>query len=125
MTELVEITFGLADPTLEDDELLELTEKLLQELREIDAVEKADFTEDPNIDLNKKSIQTLLGSITTVVKLFNIQFVFAWFKERLQDKPIEIELEITKDGDKKIKIKTTSQNLPITKETVQDLLSNT
>jgi len=96
MTQLVEITFGLADPELEDNERLAFAQKLLPQLRDLDEVEKADRTKDLNVDAGTKAgLATLVGFLTAQVNLANIKAVLVWIGEHLpKDKPIKFKVKV-------------------------------
>jgi len=57
----VQITFGLSDPDLEDDERLRFSKQVLPELRDLDEVERADRTEVMSPESGMKGFETLAG----------------------------------------------------------------
>ena len=92
---IIQFTFGLDDPELEDTELLKFSQKMLQELRNLDEVAKADRTEDldPEAD-SKLGFATLLGILTAHVSLKNLKKFLEFLVDRLQDKPIKGKIKV-------------------------------
>ncbi|OCR02627.1 hypothetical protein BCD67_23085 [Oscillatoriales cyanobacterium USR001] len=90
----VEITFGLADPELEDDQSLKFAKKLLPELRQLDEVEKADRTEDVDPEMGAKmGLATIVGLLTSHVNILNLKGFLGWLSDRVPDKPIKIKMK--------------------------------
>ena len=92
---IVEFTFGLDDPELEDEEQLRFSKRLLPELRNLDEVERADRTEnlDPEVG-SKPGFATLLGTLTAQVSVENIREFLGFLGDRLQDKPIKGKIKV-------------------------------
>ncbi len=102
----IQLTLALKDSDLEDEELQEETEKLLQQMRELDEVEDANLVADPNPPERGKGGGFLLGLLTAEVNVKNIKALFGFLTDRLGNKPIELEVEA---NGKKLKVKASSQ----------------
>ncbi|HEY9671900.1 MAG TPA: hypothetical protein V6D11_10675 [Waterburya sp.] len=102
----IQLTLTLKDSDLEDEELQEETEKLLQQMRELDEVEDANLVADPNPPERGKGGGFLLGLLTAEVNVKNIKALFGFLTDRLGNKPIELEVEA---NGKKLKVKASSQ----------------
>lgn len=102
----VQITLALKDKDLDDEELQEATEKLLQQMRELDEVEDANLVADPNPPERGKGAGFLLGLLTAEVNAKNIKALFGFLSDRLSNKPIELEVEA---NGKKLKVTARSQ----------------
>jgi hypothetical protein len=106
-TSNVQITIALQDPDLNDEELQEATERLLQQMRELDEVEDARLVNDPNPPDGSKVVSGfLIGLLTAEVNAKNIMALLGFLGDRLGGKPIELELEA---NGKKLKVKASSQ----------------
>ena len=101
ITSNVQITIALKDSDLDDEELQEETEKLLQQMRELDEVEDANLVADPNPPERGKGGGFLLGLLTAEVNAKNIKALFGFLSDRLGNKPIELEVEA---NGKKLKV---------------------
>lgn len=108
MTEetVVEYTFGLSDPTLEDDERLKFSTKLLHELRDLGEVRRADRAEDLNPEVGGKGFATLLGVLNAEVSVSNITNFLGFLGERLSDKPIKGKIKV---GDNEVEFEVQSR----------------
>ncbi len=106
ITSNVQITIALKDSDLDDEELQEETEKLLQQMRELDEVEDANLVTDPNPPERGKGGGFLLGLLTAEVNAKNIKALFGFLSDRLGNKPIELEVEA---NGKKLKVVASSQ----------------
>lgn len=103
----VQVMIALKDPDLDDEELQEATERLLQQMRELDEVEDANLVADPNPQEGSKSLFGFLpGLLMAEVNAKNIQALFGFLGERLGGKPIELEVEV---NGKKLKVTASSQ----------------
>jgi len=92
---IIQFTFGLDDPELEDEERLKFSKKLLRELRNLDEVEKADRAEDLDPEAGSKpGFATLLGTLTAQVSFENIKGFLGFLGDRLQDKPIKGRIKV-------------------------------
>ena len=71
MTEppLVQITFGLNDPELEESERRQFSQRVLSELRDLAEVDRADRTEVATPEAGMKGFATLVGFLTAEVTL--------------------------------------------------------
>ncbi len=97
---VIQFTFGLDDPELEDEERLKFSKKLLRELRDLDEVERADRTEDLEPEAGSKpGFATLIGNLTAEVGLKNIKGFLGFLGDRLQDKSIKGSIAV---GDNKV-----------------------
>lgn len=103
----VQVMIVLKDPDLDKEELQEATERLLQQMRELDEVEKANLVADPNPQEGSKSLLGFLpGLLMAEVNAKNIQALFGFLGDRLGGKPIELEVEA---NGKKLKVTASSQ----------------
>ena len=92
---IIQFTFGLDDPELEDEERLRFSKKLLPELRNLDEVERASRAEDLTPEAGSKpGFATLLGMVTAQVSFKNIQGFLGFLGDRLQDKPITGSIKV-------------------------------
>lgn len=103
---VVEYTFGLADPTLEDDERRKFATKLLRELRDSDEVKRADRAADLNPEADGKGFATLLGVLNAEVSVSNIKSFLGFLGERLADKPIKGKIKV---GDNEVEFEVQSR----------------
>lgn len=102
----VKIAIALKDPELDDTELQEETEKLLQQIRQLDEVE-ANLVADPNPPASSKSVAGfLVGLLTAEVNAKNVKALFGFLGDRLGNKPIELEVEA---NGKKLRVVASSQ----------------
>lgn len=106
ITSNAQITIALKDSDLDDEELQQATEKLLQQMRELDEVEDANLVADPNPPERGKGGGFLLGLLTAEVNAKNIKALFGFLSDRLGNKPIELEVEA---NGKKLKVVASSQ----------------
>lgn len=88
--EIIEFTFGLDAPEIEDSEKLQFTKNLLPELRGLDEVNRAERAKKlaPEAD-SKPGFETLLGVLTAEVSLKNVKKFLGFLGDRLKDKPIK------------------------------------
>ncbi len=92
---IIQFTFGLDDPELEDEERLRFSKKLLPELRNLDEVESAERAEDLTPEAGSKpGFATLLGMVTAQVSFKNIKEFLGFLGDRLQDKPITGSIKV-------------------------------
>ncbi|MDJ0743866.1 MAG: hypothetical protein QNJ32_10945 [Xenococcaceae cyanobacterium MO_167.B27] len=104
---IIQFTFGLDEPELEDEQRLKFGKKLLRELRNLDEVEKVDRTEDLTPEAGSKpGFATLIGSITALVHVKDIKAFLGFLGDRLQDKPIKGSIKV---GDNKIEFEVKSR----------------
>ncbi len=92
---IIQFTFGLDDPELEDEERLRFSKKLLPELRNLDEVESAERAEDLTPEAGSKpGFATLIGTLTAQVSFKNIKGFLGFLGDRLQDKPIKGSIKV-------------------------------
>ena len=104
---LVEVTFALDDPSLDDYERQEFTKKLLKQLREQGDAETLERTDDLGSEVGSKSgIDKLVGALTAEVKFSKVISFFSFVGEKFAEKPIEVHLKI---GDREVTIKGTGE----------------
>jgi hypothetical protein len=117
---IVQFTFGLNDPNLEDEEKLKFARKLLPELRDFEAVERAERAEDLSSAAGSKpGFATLVGVLTAEVSFQNVKAFFRFLGDRLQDKPIKVKVKV---GDREVEIEVKSQQeLAAAEQTVMRL----
>lgn len=95
----VRVMIALQEPDLDDEELQETTEKLLQQMRELDEVEKANLVADPNPREGSKSLFGFLpGLLMAEVNAKNIKSLFGFLGDRLglSEEAAAIEAEVLK-----------------------------
>jgi hypothetical protein len=69
---IIQFTFGLNNPEMEDEERLKFAKKLLSELRNLDEVERVERTEDLSPEVGSKpGFATLVGMLTAQVSFKN------------------------------------------------------
>ncbi len=103
----IQFTFAFDEPELEDKERVKFAKKLLRELRNLDEVERADRTEDLTPAAGSKpGLATLIGSITTLVRVKNIKAFLGFLGDRLEDKPIKGSIKV---GDNKVEFEVKSR----------------
>ncbi len=104
---IIQFTFGLDDPELEDEERLKFSKKILRELRNLDEVERAERTEDLAPEAGSKpGFATLIGTLTAEVGLGNIRGFLGFLGDRLQDKSIKGSIAV---GDNKVEFEVKSR----------------
>ncbi len=104
---IIQFTFAVDDPELDDDRRQKLAGRLLRELRDLDEVEKCARTEDLHPEEGSKpGIATLVGVLTAEVSVKNIKGFLEFLGDRLQDKPIKIQVKV---GDRETKIEAKSR----------------
>lgn len=102
----VKLTIALNNPDLEPEEKEEETRNLLREIRDLD-VESAELVEVTEIPEGARSVGGfLLGVLQAEVSIANCHKVLVYLRDRLGNKPIELEVEA---NDKKLKVKANSQ----------------
>ena len=104
---IIQFTFGLDEPELEEQERLKFVKKLLPELRNLDEVEKADRAEDLSPEEGSKpGFATLIGMVTAQVSFNNITGFLGFLSDRLQDKPIKGSIKM---GDREVEFEVKSR----------------
>ena len=105
---IIQFTFGLDEPELEDAELLKFSQKMLRELRNLDEVERAERTEDLDPEAGSKiGFATLIGVLTAHISLKNLKKFLEFLVDRLQDKPMKGRF---KSGDKEVEFEVNSRH---------------
>lgn len=103
----VKLTIDLKDSNLNEEELDEATQDLLNQMRQLDEVERADRVLDSNPPEGNKALGSfLVGILTAEVNAKNIKEALRFLSDHLGGKPIELEVEA---NGKKLKIKASSQ----------------
>ncbi len=104
---IIQFTFAVDDPELDDDRRRKLAQMLQRELKNLDEVEKCDRTEDLHPEAGSKpGFATLIGVLTAEVSVKNIKAFLGFLGDRLQDKPIKIQVKV---GDREAKIEAKSR----------------
>jgi hypothetical protein len=90
----VKLTIDINQSDLEAEKLEELTQNLLQEMKERDEVETASLVADENPPEGAKTWgRFLLGILQAEVSIENISFVLEFLWDSLNRQPIEIKVE--------------------------------
>jgi hypothetical protein len=92
---IIKFTFAVSDPELDDERRQKIASKLLQEIRKLDEVEKADRAEDLNPQAGSKpGFATLIGVLSAEVSMKNVKGFLSFLGDRLADKPIKINIKV-------------------------------
>ena len=103
----IKLTIGFKDSDLDEEQLDEVTQNLLHQMRELDEVEQVERVQDPNPPQGNKSFSAaLVGILTAEVNGKNIKAALGFLGERLTGKQIELEVEA---NGKKLKVKASSR----------------
>ncbi|BAY09805.1 hypothetical protein [Calothrix sp. NIES-2098] len=108
----IKLTITFIDQDLDEEEKDEEAERLLTQMKELNEVEEVNRVAELNPPVGSKSITGyVVGQIMAIVKSESVKQVWAFLSDRLSNKPIEIELELTKQGgeSKKVKVKASSR----------------
>lgn len=100
---IAQFTFGLDAPDVEERERLQFARQLLPELRQADAVERADRLEDVISEEGAKGFATLAGWLTAEVSVKNITGFLTWMGGRVADKPVKMKVKV---GDREVELET-------------------
>ncbi|MEB3355347.1 MAG: hypothetical protein VKK04_01275 [Synechococcales bacterium] len=103
---LIQITFGLDDPDLDDDQRLQFSKRVLDELRDLDEVERADRAEVLIPEEGVKGFETLLGFLTAEVTLPNLKDFAGWMGDRFSDQPMKLKVKV---GEQEVELEAKSQ----------------
>jgi len=104
---LVEVTFALNDPSLDEYEQQEFAKKLLKQLREQGDAETVERSDDLNIELGSKGgLDKLVGVLTAEVKFSNVVKFFGFVGEKFAEKPIKVHVKV---GDREVTIEGTGE----------------
>ncbi|MEM9451306.1 MAG: hypothetical protein AAGA75_22600 [Cyanobacteria bacterium P01_E01_bin.6] len=108
MTEqsLIQITFGLSNPELEDDDRLRFSKRILPELRDLDEVERAERVEAFSSETGEKGFVTLIGFLTADVTLSNLKEFADWMGDRFSDQPMKVTVTV---GDQAVELEARSR----------------
>jgi hypothetical protein len=119
---IIKFTFAVDDPELDDEIRQKIANKLLQEIRKLDEVEKADRAEDLNPEAGSKpGFATLIGVLSAEVSMKNVKGFLGFLGDRLADKPIKISIKV---GDKEVNIEAKSRKELLESERIaKDLLA--
>ncbi|NEU74488.1 hypothetical protein PI95_018460 [Hassallia byssoidea VB512170] len=118
---IIKFTFAVSDPELDDERRQKIANKLLQEIRDLDEVEKADRAEDLNPEAGSKGFATLIGVLTAEVSMKNVKSFLGFLGDRLADKPMKISVKV---GDKEVNIEAKSRKELLESERIaKDLLA--
>lgn len=102
----IQVKITLLDERLEDGELQEITENLLQDIKQEVEVESAGLVPVEDLPKDAKPIGGfLLGMLMAEVNAANIKSLFRFLSDRLLGKTIE--MEVTANG-KTLKVKASS-----------------
>ncbi|MBW4545867.1 MAG: hypothetical protein KME25_15680 [Symplocastrum torsivum CPER-KK1] len=111
-------------PANNPEELEALTQRLFQQMRELDEVEQVQRVPDPNPPAGSKPLDAafLVGLLTAEVNAKNIKALLDFIWERLSGKPIELKVE---DNGRKLEITAYSQQeLAAAVEAAKDFLAS-
>lgn len=93
-TSIIQFTFAVNDPELEDAERQKIARKLLHELHQLDEVEKVDFAKDSELEPGARSVlATIVGVLTAEVSIENIQKILGFIGDRIPNKPVVIKVK--------------------------------
>ena len=104
---LVEVTFALNDPSLDEYEQQEFAKKLLKQLREQGDAETVERSDDLNTEIGSKGgLDKLVGVLTAEVKFGNVVKFFGFVGEKFAEKPIKVHVKV---GDREVTIEGTGE----------------
>ena len=120
---LVEVTFALDDPSLDDNERQEFTKKLLKQLRDQGDAETVERTEYLGADVGSKGgLDKLVGVLTAKVPLDKVISFMGFVGGKFAEKPMKIHV---KDGDREVTIETTGEKAALIGEQIAKGLLDT
>ena len=120
---LVEVTFVLDDPSMDDYERQEFAKKLLKQLRDQGDAETVERTEDLNTEAGSKSVlDKVVGALTAEIKFGKVVGFFSFVGEKFAEKPMKIHV---KDGDREVTIETTGEKAALIGEQIAKGLLDT
>jgi hypothetical protein len=103
----LKLTIEFTDPELDPEQRDEQAQFLLNELRDIDEIDKVDRVLDPYPPAASKAIGGfLVGLLMAEVKVDNAKKLFGYLKDRLGGKTIELTVEA---NGKKLAVKASSR----------------
>ena len=104
---LVEVTFALDDPSLDEYERQEFAKKLLKQIREQGDAETVERTDDLSFEVGSKGgLDKLVGVLTAEVKFGNVVKFFSFVGEKFAEKPIKVHVKV---GDREVTIEGTGE----------------
>lgn len=123
----LDVTIDLrnSEPDLAQEELETLTQRLFQQIGDLNEVEQVNRIPDPNPPVGSKPLSAafLIGLLTAEVNAKNIKALLEFLWERLSGKPIELKVEA---NGKKLEVKAYSQQeLSAAIEAAQAFLTST
>lgn len=118
-------TIAINDPELDTEEKQEIVQNLLNQLSNLDEVERVERTKDLNPERGSKpGIAFLPGWLTAEVNVKNIRAFLGFLGDRLGNKPIKISVEVN-NSNKKVELEVSSrQELLETERVVKELLAS-
>ena len=120
---LVEVTFALDDPSLDDNERQEFTKKLLKQLRDQGDAETVERTDDLGAEVGSKGgLDKLVGVLTAKVPLDKVISFMGFVGGKFAEKPMKIHV---KDGDREVTIETTGEKAALIGEQIAKGLLDT
>ncbi|MBD2339609.1 hypothetical protein H6G64_21785 [Calothrix sp. FACHB-156] len=121
----IKLTITFIDPDLDEEEKDQEVERLLSQMKELDEVEEVNREAKIDVPVGSKSITGyVIGQVVALVKSESVKQVWGFLTDRLGNKPIEIELEFTKESgeSKKVKVKASSrQELEAAVNAIQEI----
>lgn len=103
---IIQITFGLINPDLEDEERLQFAKRVLRELRDLDEVECAKRTEKASSESGEKGFSTLVGFLTADITMPNLKEFTGWMSDRFSDQPMKVKVKV---GEQEVELEAYSQ----------------
>ena len=120
---LVEVTFALDAPSLDDNERQEFTKKLLKQLRDQGDAETVERTDDLGAEVGSKGgLDKLVGVLTATVPLDKVISFMGFVGGKFAEKPMKIHV---KDGDREVTIETTGEKAALIGEQIAKGLLDT
>jgi hypothetical protein len=118
----IKLTIEFNDPELEPERRDEQAQFLIDELRDIDEIDRVARVLDPSLpDGAKSAAGFLVGLLTAEVKLDNAKKLFGFLRDRLGGKSIEFTVEA---NGKKLSVKASSrEELDYAIKAAQDFIS--
>ena len=91
---LVEVTFSLNDPSLDEYEQQEFAKKLLRQLREHSDAESIERADDLSSEVGSKGgLNKLVGGLTAKVSLDKIVSFVGFVGDKFAEKPMKIHVK--------------------------------
>lgn len=122
-SENVIVKIKFINPDFDEEELDEEAQNLLVQIIDSDIAETVSRATDPNPPSGSKAFDGFLaGMLAAEVSPANVKKLFLFLRDRLGNKPIELEVE---GNGKKLKVKASSQaELELAVETAQKFLAS-